>query len=166
MRIRLLDDWPVADVMHWVMLMPHYELCISTMITEFSPAQTSVPEWLMTYCRQLSDVHYSRKLNRMYVHMLESFLVYEPWKANPPFEWRVARSHRAAGAYGNALGWLPMNMLLPNALIARIKEALEHINGAAGGPARAVSIRTFLYTAVCWWVTAVFPYEGPGLLNS
>jgi hypothetical protein len=56
-------------------------------MAEFVPAQTSVPNWLMTYNRQLADVHFSRKLNRMYVAMLQGFLAYEPWKADPPFAW-------------------------------------------------------------------------------
>lgn len=141
------------------------------MNTEFVPAQTSVPDWLMTYCRQLADVHYNRKLNRMYVHMLDSFLAFEPWKANPPFEWRVARIHRTSGAHlrrGSDLGWVPMNMLLPTELYDRIKHAIDKINVSAqvGALTRALSLRTFLYTVICWWCTCVHPYSGPGMLET
>lgn len=139
------------------------------MNTEFVPAQTSVPDWLMTYCRQLADVHYGRKLNRMYVHMLEGFLAYEPWKATPPFPWRVARIHRTTGMHqrkGADLGWVPMNMMVPTALYDRIKHKIEIINANETELTRALSLRTFLYTAICWWCTSVYPYSGPGMLDS
>lgn len=134
---------------------------------KYVPAQTSVPDWVMTYCRQLSDVHYKRKLNQMYEHMLESFLAYEPWKANPPFEWRVARVHsplRTENRKGVDLGWVAMNMSVPQPLFERIKGQLDAINANDPTLTKAVSMRTFLYTVVCWWCTIVFPYEGPGLL--
>lgn len=138
-------------------------------MTEFVPAQTSVPDWLMTYCRQLSDVHCQRKLNRMYVQMLEGFLAYKPWKANPPFGWRVARVHRVSEALakkGADLGWVPMNMMLPTDLYNRIKGEIDIININGTDLQRALSLRTFLYTAVCWWCTEVYEYSGPGMLNS
>ena len=137
------------------------------MNTEFVPAQTSVPDWLMTYCRQIADVHYARKLNRMYVHMLQGFLVYEPWKANPPFHWRVARIHRSSGMHprkGADLGWAPMNMTIPIPLYDQIKNVIEIININDTSLERQLSMRTFLYTVVCWWCTTVYPYEGSGIL--
>jgi hypothetical protein len=138
-------------------------------MTEFVPAQTSVPEWLMTYCRQLADVHYQRKLNRMYVHMLQCFLAYEPWKANPPFAWRVARIHRSGGlqpSKGVDLGWVPMNMMIPTSLSDQIKHTIEGINVNGTELPRALSLRTFLYTVICWWCTTVHPYTGPGMLEA
>lgn len=138
-------------------------------MTEFVPSQTSVPDWLMTYSRQLADVHYQRKLNRMYVHMLEGFLAYEPWKSNPPFGWRVARVHRVSDALvskGSDLGWVPMNMSLPAELYDRIKNVIEIININDTSLKRPLSLRTFLYTVVCWWCTAVYEYTGPGMLES
>lgn len=139
------------------------------MDTKFVPAQTSVPDWLMTFCRQLADVHYSRKLNRMYVHMLQGFLAYEPWKASPPLEWRVARIHRSSGVHvrkGSDLGWVPMNMLLPEALYEQIKNTIEIININDTTLTRNLSLRTFLYSVVVWWVSSVYPYTGPGMLES
>lgn len=142
---------------------------IGIMNTEFVPAQTSVPNWLMTYCRQLADVHYERKLNMMYVHMLESFLAYEPWKANPPFEWRLARIHRTGSVpvrQDADPGWVPMNMRLPNTLNDRMKEAIDQINANYRSTLpRSLSLRTFLYTAICWWCIAVYPYKGPGIIS-
>lgn len=136
-------------------------------MTEFVPAQTSVPDWLMSYSRQLADVHFQRKLNRMYVHMLQGFLAYEPWNANPPFAWRVARIHSTSGLRsrkGSDLGWVPMNMVLPQELANKIKGVIEVVNEQGTELERVLSLRTFLYTAICWWCTAVYPYEGPGLL--
>lgn len=138
-------------------------------MTKFVPAQTSVPEWLMTYCRQLADVHYSRKLNRMYVHMLQGFLAYEPWKATPPFAWRVARIHRSSGLQprkGSDLGWVPMNMMIPAELADQIKHRIEAVNTNSPDLERVLSLRTFLYTAICWWCTSVYPYSGPGMLDA
>ncbi|WP_304350892.1 hypothetical protein [Comamonas testosteroni] len=137
---------------------------------EHANAQTSVPDWLMTYCRQLADVHYQRKLNVMYVHMLESFLAYEPWKATPPYKWRVAKIHptgktginkRDAGS-----GWFPMNMVLPTKLVDQVRAAIEVVNANPTSElTRSLSLRTFLYTAVCWWTTYVYPYNGPGMIQ-
>lgn len=137
-------------------------------MTEFVPAQTSVPDWLMSYCRQLADVHYQRRLARMYVAMMEGFLTIAPWKANPPLPWYVPRTHRVseASAKRNAdLGWAPMNMQLPVDLVDRIKTELEILNGS-GIYERQLSMRSFLYTAVVWWCTHVYEYKGPGLLES
>ena len=143
---------------------------IGTMNMEHASAQTSVPDWLMTYCRQLADVHYQRKLNIMYVHMLESFLACGPWKATPPYGWRVAKIH-PTGKPGfslreSASGWYPMNMVLPTTLVDKIRAEIELINDSPNpGPRRNLSLRTFLYTAVCWWTTFVYPYNGPGMIS-
>lgn len=130
-------------------------------------AQTSVPDWLMSYCRQLADVYYQRKLNRMYVHMLQSFLAYEPWKANPPFEWRVVKMHGSARLRprnGEDMGWVPFNMQMPVKTSEEIKQKIEQINWNLPSSQKRVSIRMFLYTALVWWCTAVYPYEGPRIL--
>ena len=137
-------------------------------MVDYQPAQTSVPDWLMTYCRQLADVHYGRKLNRMYAHMLQGFLAYKPYKANPPFAWRVAKIHGSSGLRtrkGADLGWVPMNMVLPVELAEQIKQVMEIENMNATDGEKMLSLRTFLYTAVCWWCTSVYPYQGLGMLE-
>ena len=144
---------------------------METIESQFVPAQTSVPDWVMTYCRQIADVHYSRKLNRMYVHMLQGFLAYKPWEANPPLQWRVSRVHRTSGMMhsqkGADLGWVPMNIQLPNALYNQIKSLIEVINtNGSEIEGRSLSLRTFLYTVVVWWVSSVYPYTGPGMLEN
>ncbi|MES2879213.1 MAG: hypothetical protein V4713_12385 [Pseudomonadota bacterium] len=140
------------------------------MSTNSVSAQTSVPDWMLTYCRQLSAVRYERKLNGMYLHMLESFLNNEPWKALPPYPWQVARIHggrKDSSVRKNAdKGWVPMNMHIPTDLYERITKAIELINanGYSSTLRRNMSMRTFLYTSVCWWITFVYPYEGPGII--
>lgn len=137
------------------------------MTTEYVPAQTSVPDWLITYCRQLADVHHGRRLNRMYEVMLEGFLRVEPWKANPPLKWRMARIHGSSGLRprkGVNVGWVPMNMVLPVNLAERIRVAIEVINTNNTSGERDISLRTFLFTAVYWWCTFVYPYRGPGMI--
>jgi hypothetical protein len=136
-------------------------------MTDTVPAQTSVPDWVMTYCRQLAEVHYSRKLNRMYVHMLQCFMANEPWKANPPFAWRIARIHRSSGLNvkkGSDPGWAPMNMTLPVPLVDQIRHTIDIIYANDTNLSRSLSLRTFLYTVICWWCTCVYPYPGPGVL--
>lgn len=138
-------------------------------MTDVLSAQTSVPDWLMTYGRQLADVHYQRKLNRMYVHMLQGFLSFQPWNAKPPFPWRVPRIHAAAVGTnvrnGTDPGWVPMNMVLPLALHDQIKNTIDQINVHRDPKDKLLSMRMFLFTAVCWWCTSVYPYKGPGMIN-
>jgi hypothetical protein len=139
-------------------------------MAEFVGAQTSVPDWLMTYCRQLAEVYFERKLNRMYIGMLEGFLCYEPWAAKPPFAWRMAKIH-AAGKVGGQrkgsdLGWVPLNLQLPKDLELRIKTMIAEVNAQGTELGRELSLRTFLYTAVCWWCQAIYPYPGPGVIKT
>ena len=143
-------------------------LCTSQNMDNFQPAQTSVPDWVMTYCRQLADVYYGRKLNRMYVHMLQSFIAYAPYKAEPPFPWRMAKIHGSTGRKprkGADLSWVPMNMVLPEELAKQIRLVIDIENVNAPDDAKILSLRTFLYTAVCWWCSAVYPYKGSGMLE-
>lgn len=136
------------------------------------PAQTSVPDWLMTYCRQLADVHHGRRLNRMYEFMLNGFLRMEPWKASPPLEWRQSRVHGSSTLVsyrgtGGDPGWGPMNMMLPVDLAERIRQTIDfiNVNGGMWNTGQKLSMRTFLYTAVYWWCSFVHPYKGPGIMQ-
>jgi hypothetical protein len=136
------------------------------MADDTKPAQTSVPSWLMTYCRQLADVHYNRKLHKMYVHMLESFLACAPYRATPPFPWYMAKLHGSTGrkqSPGADPSWVPMNMVLPEKLAAQIDLEIDKINMEGQ---KMISLRTYLYTAVVWWCSFVYPYEGPGIVKS
>jgi hypothetical protein len=98
--------------------------------------------------------------------MLEGFLAYAPWKANPPLAWRVARTHGNAQHSRKAsdIGWVPMNIMLPQELADRIKDSIEAINMNASEEGRKLSLRTFLYTAIYWWCTSVYPYQGTGII--
>jgi hypothetical protein len=133
------------------------------------PAQTSVPDWMMIHCHQISlaDAKYRRKLNNMYLDMLEGFLNMKPYKANPPLPWYTSRMHayRSGTFRENAdYGWIPMNMRLPTELIDKIKQEIEYIN-LSQVEERKLSLRTFLYTAVVWWCSWIHPYDGLKSMN-
>lgn len=131
------------------------------------PAQTSVPDWMMTYARQLADVHHHRKLNKMYFEMLEGFLLYKPYKAKPAFPWYVPKMHAyRAGTIrpSSDVGWVPMNMVLPVPLIEKIKKEMEFIN-LSQMDEKKLSLRTFLYTAAVWWCSVIYPYKGLKVLD-
>jgi hypothetical protein len=131
------------------------------MQSNFSAMQTSVPDPVMTHCRQLANVHYSRRLKKMYVHMLEGFLTYAPWKAAPALTWRPAQTHPQTAIRGSKKSvstWVPMNMLLPADLAERVKNEISSIN-SAGTPEQSISLRTFLFTAVAWWLVHVYEYD-------
>lgn len=135
--------------------------------TDFVNAQTSVPYWLMVDFHQVAVVKYGR-LNRMYIHMLQGFLAYEPWKANPPLQWRSARIHGSASSnvrQGADLGWVPMNMLLPVGLVEKIKHTIDVINVSGTGPEKKLSLRSFLYTAVLWWYSDVLQFKARASLD-
>lgn len=136
-------------------------------MADFVNAQTSVPYWLMIDFHRVAVVRYGR-LNKMYIHMLDGFLAYEPWKANPPLVWRAAKVHGSTGPrvrQGSDPGWVPMNMLLPAALVDRIKHTIDVINTNGSATDRKLSLRSFLYTAVCWWYSDVLLCKGPGVID-
>jgi hypothetical protein len=137
-------------------------------MTNFVNAQTSVPYWLMVDFHRESVVRYGR-LNKMYIHMLQGFLAYEPWKSTPPLPWRAAKVHGSTGPkvrQGSDPGWVPMNMLLPNDLVERIKHTIDMINLSESAPDKKLSLRSFLYTAVCWWYLDVLQCKGAGVIDS
>lgn len=129
--------------------------------------QTAAPDWMLTYLSQLADVHYGRHLNKMYQRMLEGFLAHEPWKAFPPLEWRAAKSVTPipADSRPSPTDWVAANLLLPKPLFERVEAAIEKINTSGLGlQNRDLSRRTFLYTALYWWVAYVYPYKGVRIL--
>lgn len=136
-------------------------------MTDFVNAQTSVPYWMMIDFHREAIVRYGR-LNKMYVHMLQGFLAYEPWKANPPLSWKKTKVHGSTGPRvraGSDPGWVPMNMLLPMLLLDQIKNAIEMINLNRGDLDKKLSLRVFLYTAVCWWYSEVLQCKAAGSLE-
>ena len=135
-------------------------------MTDFVNAQTSVPTWLMIDFKREAYGRYGG-LNKMYIHMLQGFLAYEPWKAHPPISWRKAKVHGSTGTTiraGSNLGWVPMNITLPDVLFNQIKDVIEIINLNRGGLDRKLSLRVFLYTAACWWYSAVLKCKAEGPL--
>lgn len=136
-------------------------------MADFVNAQTSVPYWLMIDFHREAIVRHGR-LNRMYIHMLQGFLAYEPWKANPPLIWKRPKVHGSTSTSvraGSDSGWVPMNMLLSMVLLDQIKNTIEIINLNRGDSDRKLSLRSFLYTAVCWWYSQVLQCKVAGSLD-
>lgn len=99
--------------------------------------------------------------------MLEGFLNIKPYKTKPPLPWFISKMHayRVGTFRPNAdYGWVPMNMRLPTELIDKIKQEIEYIN-LSQIEEKKLSLRTFLYTAVVWWCSWVYPYEGLKLIK-
>lgn len=136
-------------------------------MADFVNAQTSVPYWMMIDFHREAIVRYGR-LNKMYIHMLQGFLAYEPWKANPPLKWKRPKVHGSTGSSaraGSDSGWVPMNMLLSNVLLDQIKNEIEIINLNRGDSDKKLSLRGFMYTAVCWWYSDVLQCKAVGSLD-
>jgi hypothetical protein len=84
--------------------------------------------------------------------MIRKFLKMQPWAANPPLAWREAPTRHSAGCS-------VANVQLPVELAEEVTKALEEINDKQweGHERRGITNKTFLYTAVYWWVTYVYP---------
>ena len=118
--------------------------------------QTGLPDHIQRYLRQLGLVHYG-SLGAVYEDMVSKFLVIKPWAAARPLAWREAPTR-----YG-AAGCAVANVKLSNALAAKVVDELEEINKNVwpGHESRGITRKTFLYTAVYWWVTFVYPQPRP-----
>lgn len=118
----------------------------------FVTMQTGLPSHIQTYLRQLGLVHYG-SLQAVYEDMVTKFLALKPWAANPPLAWREAPTRYSAAGCSVA------NAPLTVGLAAQVEEALEDINCQVwpGHERRGITRKTFLYTAVYWWVTYVYP---------
>jgi hypothetical protein len=75
------------------------------------------------------------------------------------------RSHGLRERKGSDPGWVPLNMIIPIDLSEKIKQVIDFHNTYTRGDERPLSLRTFLYTVVVWWCTAVYEYKGPGMLD-
>lgn len=122
---------------------------------QFETMQTGLPKHIQVYMRQLGLIHYG-SLQAVYEDMVTKFLKVRPWEANPPLAWREAPTR-----YGPA-GCSVANVPLSVGLAERVCKTLEEINDKhyPGHARRGITRRTFLYTAVYWWVTFVYP-QGP-----
>lgn len=130
--------------------------------------QSSVPDWMMTYLHQLADVKYGRKLNRMYIEMVDGFLLTRPYRREEnPLSWYMPRVHayRTGVVRGNAdANWVALNMILPVELLDKVRTEIEMINMNNLDETK-VSMRIYIYTAAVWWVSQIHPYKGLKLIH-
>lgn len=114
--------------------------------------QTGLPRHIQVYLKQLGIVHYG-SLQAVYEDMVTKFLNVKPWAANPPLDWREAPTRQGSA------GCTVANVALSVGLTERMRKELEEINDKRwpGHEKYGITIKTFLYTAVYWWVTFVYP---------
>lgn len=114
--------------------------------------QTVLPEHWQVYLRQLGVTYY-KSLVAEYDDMLTKFLRQRPWEAERPLPWREAPSR------SKMPGCSVANVPMSEAIAAELDKALEEINDRTwrGFENSKITYRVFLYTAVYWWVTYVYP---------
>lgn len=115
--------------------------------------QTVLPEHVHTYLRQLAIVHYG-SLQSVYEDMVQKFLHAKPWDASPALAWREAPMRDGAGC-------TVANISLTIDLAQRLDETLKEINTLHHRQCGQYGLtkKTFLYTAVFWWTTYIYPNQ-------
>lgn len=123
-------------------------------MSRFVTMQTSLPAHVQVHLRQLGVVHYG-SLQAVYEDMVNKFLRIKPWEAESPLAWRGAPSRQGMASAGCSVA----NVALSEELAERVEQALKEINLGTwkGHESRGITRKTFLYTAVYWWVTYVYP---------
>lgn len=113
--------------------------------------QTVLPAHIQTYLRQLAIVHYT-SLHLMYDDMAKKFIQVGPWAATPPLPWREAPMRDGPGCS-------VANVTLSKSVALQVDEILVDINNPRpqGFERYGVTRKTFLYTAIMWWITYIYP---------
>ncbi|MGS0741119.1 hypothetical protein ACVBEF_04665 [Glaciimonas sp. GG7] len=117
----------------------------------FENMQTVLPGHVQMYLRQLAIVHYG-SLHLLYDDMVKKFINVGPWAAKPPLPWREAPMR-------NGPGCTVSNVTLSSDIAMMVDQILEDINNVEypGYKRYGITRKTFLYTAVMWWVTYIYP---------
>lgn len=117
----------------------------------FTNMQTILPAHIQMYMRQLAIVHYG-SLQATYEDMVAKFIMVRPWEASPALEWREAPVRTDAGCS-------IANISLSYGLAEKVNKTLEEINDKqyVGFEKYGITIKAFLYTAIYWWVTYIYP---------
>jgi hypothetical protein len=120
-------------------------------VEQFVNMQTVLPGHVQTYLRQLAIVHYG-SLQHVYEDMVIKFIKVQPWAAKPPLDWREAPMRTSAGC-------TVANVTLSTGLAEMVDQTLEDINTVQypGHERYGITRKTFLYTAIYWWVTYIYP---------
>lgn len=113
--------------------------------------QTVLPTHIQTYMRQLALVHYG-SLQHVYEDMVVKFIQVGPWAASPPYPWREAPMR-------NEPGCTVANVTLSADTAKLVADTIEDINNSSDATRGRYGItrKTFLYTAIMWWVTYIYP---------
>lgn len=107
--------------------------------------QTTLPGHLHVYLKQIAVAHYGTLQNEC-EDMVAKFIRMAPWAANPPLPWRDAPSRGTPGCK-------VVNLSISKELGEQMLNLIEDIDKSSEA---RVSQKTFLYTAVYWWVVHVY----------
>lgn len=115
--------------------------------------QTVLPDHVLTYLRQLAIVHYG-SLQAVYEDMVIKFIKVTPWSSTPPLPWRDAPMRNSAGC-------TVANVTVSKETADKLDDALLEINKSSypGHERYGITRKTFLYTAIFWWVTYIYPQQ-------
>lgn len=110
--------------------------------------QTRCPAQIITYQKTLAVLKYG-KLMTLHQDMLRSFIDSRPWAAEPPLHWRTPKAPQAViDGEVSQTGWKTFNVQVTPELKAEIEELSDRLE---------VSMSTFCYTAIYWWVKYIMP---------
>ncbi|WP_205182832.1 hypothetical protein [Burkholderia sp. LMG 13014] len=110
--------------------------------------QTRCPAQIITYQKTLAVLRYG-KLMTLHQEMLRQFIDSRPWAAEPPLHWRIPSAPQAmVEGLKTQTGWKTFNVHVT----PHLKEEVENLCGVLG-----VSMSTFCYTAIYWWVKYIMP---------
>ena len=110
--------------------------------------QTRCPAQIITYQKTLAMLRYG-KLMTLHQEMLRMFIDSRPWAAEPPLHWRTPHAPQAmVGGELSQTGWKTFNVHVTPELKATVQQLADSLE---------VSMSTFCYTAIYWWVKYVMP---------
>lgn len=110
--------------------------------------QTRAPARMLKYCQILRTLKFDSLMD-MFEKMLREFDKEKPWEHG--LKWRHPRSSKAqAKDEIRMTGWEPVNINIE----ASFKEEISNRCKVMG-----VSMATYCYTAIYWWVQYVYPPE-------
>ena len=107
--------------------------------------QTRIPVSVRKYLKLLANVR-NQSLAAMCNDMMRAFLEERPWQTHADFEFlkpKVKRTLKRGGADEEDLNWVLINFQLKYDVAMTVKATAENVG---------VSLSSFVFTAVYWWI--------------
>jgi hypothetical protein len=102
--------------------------------------QTRAPVEIIRYLKGLAMLKYG-KLLVMNEEMVKQFIMYQPWAAERPLNWRHPKSR-------DEKGWDTFNLQMSHELKEEVRRLCITLD---------VSMSVFAYTVIFWWVAYMNP---------